>query len=337
MTSNYCGVATDEFMSTSGLFLLVIVGAETLIGAWINAFIVTICCIDILKNKFLRAADQILMVLATNRFCFLITAMLWALLKTLNPMIYYKNFVFRGVKVILWFFISSNLWLSACLCLFYCVKIATFRHSIFISLKLRIARAVPGLLLGSVLLSLINSLPFLNLIFTTHCDTANATVSGNRTANQTKMHTDLLKVFSFCSFGFSMVLAIFVISALLLLTSLWRHSQQLKNSLTSYTSPRMTAHVRAVKMITYFLVIYLVNFVALMILLTDVFSEDRVEGGCFGELTAGVQLASLQESQGAGISTGWLGKLAQVGTEEVGQLLPSLASPGGAGAGLKPQ
>lgn len=273
MATKDCGVPTDEF-TTPVLITLVIVGIETVFGAWINIFIVTICCIHSLKNKSLRASDQILMVLATNRFCFLITGMLQVLCKTLSPEIYYKELVFRGLKATLWFFISSNLWLAACLCLFYCVKIANFSHSLFISLKLKISRAVPALLLSSEVLSFLTTIPFFNLIYTAQCDTPNATASGNITTNQINMHTDWLKLLFLCGVGFSVVFVIFVTSAILLLVSLWRHARQVRGVLSSHAGPQTAAHVRAVKIIMYFLVTYLVNFVALMLLLTNMFAEN---------------------------------------------------------------
>ncbi|XP_054826762.1 taste receptor type 2 member 40-like [Eublepharis macularius] len=250
-----------------------IVGTEAVVGAWINAFIVMMCCIDRFKNKFLGAGDKILMFLAANRFCFLIAGMLQELYRTLSPAIYYK-YIHRGVRAILWFFISSNLWLAACLCVFYCVKIANFNHSLFIYLKLKISSTVPVLLLGSELLSLVNTFPFFSMIYIPQGDIPNATATGNITVNQIQRHTDLFKIFLYCGLGFFVVLVIFIISALLLLISLWQHARQLRDGFSGYRSPRMATHVRAVKIITYFLVTYLVNFVALMVLLMDIFSED---------------------------------------------------------------
>ncbi|XP_060114389.1 taste receptor type 2 member 40-like [Heteronotia binoei] len=273
MSTGACSPPQDE-SPAFGLIVLAIIGAETIVGAWINAFIVTVCCIDRLKNKSLGAVDRILLVLATNRFCFLITGMLRLLCKTLSPKIYYSDFFYRGLKATLWFFISSNLWLAACLCLFYCLKIANFSHSLFVSLKLKISRAVPALLLSSALLSFVNTTPFFGMIYTFQCNIPNATASGNVTTYQIDMHTNWGMLLFLCGFGFSVVFVIFVVSAILLLVSLWQHAWQLRDVLSSYTSPRMAAHVQAVKLITSFLITYLVNFVALMVLLTNTFSED---------------------------------------------------------------
>ncbi|XP_077172482.1 taste receptor type 2 member 40-like [Paroedura picta] len=270
MATDACSVPVDE-LTAFKLTMLVIFGMESIVGAWVNAFIVTICCISRLKNKSLSAGDQILMVLAANRFCFLITGMLRILCKTLSPTIYYKDFVYQGLKATLWFFISSNFWLAGCLCLFYCLKIANFSHRLFISLKLKISQAVPALLLSSELLSFVNIIPFYNPIYTSECNMQNATTSGNATANQISMKTDSDQLLYVCGLSFSVGLVIFVTSAVLLLVSLWRHTQRLRDVLSSGGSASMAAHVRAVKVIMHFVITYLVNFVALMILLTNAF------------------------------------------------------------------
>lgn len=263
----------EETLTVANLIMLTIVVSEATVGLWINGFIVVTFCTDRFKNRFLSAGERILASLAINRICFLFTGMFHVLCRQLSPSIYYSDFVFWGVRALHWFFMSSNLSFAACLCIFYCVKIAIFSHSLFIHLKLKISRMVPALLLGSVLLSLINTTHFFRVLYTTQCDVPNPTASGNVTANPIQKHTDLLTVFLFCGFFPSVVFVIFIISALLLLVSLWRHIRQAKDGSATRCTPQMDAHVRAVKVIVSFLITYLFNFMALMCLLTNLVAE----------------------------------------------------------------
>lgn len=61
-----------------------------------------------------------------------------------------SKFYFR----ISWSFINTlTFWPTSWLAVFYRVKIASFSHPIFFWLKCRVSRSVPGLLLGSLILS----------------------------------------------------------------------------------------------------------------------------------------------------------------------------------------
>ncbi|XP_009865655.1 PREDICTED: taste receptor type 2 member 119-like, partial [Apaloderma vittatum] len=54
-------------------------------------------------------------------------------------------------------------WICSFLSIFYCIKIANFRHTFFTYMKVKIDRIVPWLFLGSVLLSLVISILFYDI------------------------------------------------------------------------------------------------------------------------------------------------------------------------------
>ncbi|KAG6934193.1 taste receptor type 2 member 40-like [Chelydra serpentina] len=137
---------------------------------WINSFIVAVNCVGRVKQRCLSSSDTILTVLAFSRCCFLLKTTLQTFCSTFYPEIYYQNSIFQAFRAVTWFLNSSNQWFAACLCVFYCVKIANFSNPLFICLKFKISRLLPWLLLGSVLLSLFSSLPFLNAIYKIECD-----------------------------------------------------------------------------------------------------------------------------------------------------------------------
>ncbi|XP_067424406.1 taste receptor type 2 member 9-like [Emydura macquarii macquarii] len=60
----------------------------------------------------------------------------------------------------LWIFSNTvGLWFTACLSIFYCVKITSCKQPLFLRMKQRISVMVPKLLLGSLLVSSVSSIP----------------------------------------------------------------------------------------------------------------------------------------------------------------------------------
>uniref|UniRef100_A0A8C8RTP6 Taste receptor type 2 n=1 Tax=Pelusios castaneus TaxID=367368 RepID=A0A8C8RTP6_9SAUR len=252
MGDNNCTILKGDDVTASNIIVLIITLSVASVGMWINSFIVAVNCIEHIKHRCLSSNDNILAAVATSRFCFLFKTMLRIFYSTFYPWIYYKSSVLQAFRAVTWFLNSSNQWFAACLCAFYCVKIANFSHPLFICLKFKISKLVPWLLLASVLLS-----------FSINYKMANVTV-------QTAVSAVLL----ICGTGFSMAFTIFIISALLLLFSLWRHTWHMQNNSSSFRSPRMEAHIQAMKTIMSFFIFNAINFIILLILLTDIFPEN---------------------------------------------------------------
>uniref|UniRef100_A0A8C4WHW0 Taste receptor type 2 n=1 Tax=Gopherus evgoodei TaxID=1825980 RepID=A0A8C4WHW0_9SAUR len=248
-------------ITESSIIILVILACEAFVGMWINSFIVAVNCVERVKQRYLSSTDNILAVLAFSRFCFLLKIMLQTFYSTFYPEIYYLNSIFQVFRAVTWFFNNSNQWFAACLCVFYCVKIANFSHPLFICLKFKISRLVPWLLLGSVLLSLFK------------CNDFNSSLKRIYNVKNITVETSLSQILSSCGVGFSMAFTIFIISAFLLLFSLWRHTRQMQNNSSSFRSPSVEAHIQAMKAIMSFFLINIVDFTALLILLANAYEE----------------------------------------------------------------
>ncbi|XP_053880124.1 taste receptor type 2 member 40-like [Malaclemys terrapin pileata] len=273
MGDNDCNFVKEDDITNSSIIVLVILVCEAFVGMWINSFIMAVNCVGCVKQRCLSSTDNILAVLAFSRFCFLLKTTLQTFCSTFYPEIYYLHSVFQAFRAVTWFLNSSNQWFAACLCVFYCVKIANFSHPLFIWLKFKISRLVPWLLLGSVLFSLFSSLPFLNAIYKIECNDFNSSLKRHYNAKNVTVETSVSQVLSICGTGFSMAFTIFIISASLLLFSLWRHTQQMQNNSSSFRSPCMEAHIQAMKTIVSFFLINIVNFIALLTLLTNIYQE----------------------------------------------------------------
>ncbi|XP_067401055.1 taste receptor type 2 member 40-like [Emydura macquarii macquarii] len=276
MGDNNCNILKEDFFTLSSIIVLVIISSEVFVGMWINSFIVAVNCIERVKHRCQSSSDNIVAVLATSRFCFLFKTMLQTFCSTFYPWIYYKSSVLQAFRAVTWFLSSSNQCFATCLYVFYCVKIANFSHPLFICLKFKISKLVPWLLLASVFFSLFISLPFLNAIYKIQCNDFNSSNPINYNAVNITVETAISSVLLICGTGFSMSFTIFIISALLLLFSLWRHTRQMQNNASSFRSPSMKAHIQAMKAIMSFLIINVINFMALVIILTDIFQENFV-------------------------------------------------------------
>uniref|UniRef100_A0A8B9QV46 Taste receptor type 2 n=1 Tax=Anas platyrhynchos TaxID=8839 RepID=A0A8B9QV46_ANAPL len=242
-----------QFNATSyDITVMLVITLQAFAGMWINAFIVAVSCLTWVKKKSFNSSEKILLFLGCSRFWFL--CVIWAY--TITSMIFHWQTFISGVtpifSLLLCFSNSSNMWASACLYVFYCVKIANFRHIFFIYLKVKIDRIVPWLLLASVVLSLVMWV---------------ATSVPTPLDMSTKVNEEMSKQYSpvlyICSFGFSIAFMIVIFSALLLLFSLWRHKCKMQTSSAKDLS--MDSHIKAMKSLLSFFIIYGINFTCLIL------------------------------------------------------------------------
>ncbi|NWV85843.1 TA2R9 protein, partial [Dasyornis broadbenti] len=236
---------------------------ETVAGMWINAFIVCVLCIAWVKKKTLNSNEKILLLLGCSRFWYLCVSWIYYFLSVIYPSYLYVHPILQLAVSIQSFFDHSNLWVSASLCVFYCIKIANFRNSCFINLKVKIDRMVPQLLLGSEILALTIAIIAYDIADKPHCNNRNDTGEGNFWKANIKMDKHFFPSFFLAGFGYAASFMAVIFSAVFLLFSLWRHKRKMQTN--SMKSLSMDAHIRAMKSILSFLVMYSINFVCLVL------------------------------------------------------------------------
>ncbi|NXV06266.1 TA2R7 protein, partial [Cettia cetti] len=225
----------------------------------INAFILCVLCIGWVKKKTLNSNEKILLLLACSRFWYLGISWVYSFLLIIHPYNFCFPLLLESLAGIQSFFDCSNIWISACLCVFYCIKIANFRDSFFIYLKEKIDRMVSWLLLGSVLLALLFSILVYRISNETHCSSQNYSSQGYYLKHIIRVDEHVVPIFFFTGLVFSTSLTAVMCSALLLLFSLWRH--KCKMQANSMNSLSMEAHIKAMKSILSFLLMYSINFI----------------------------------------------------------------------------
>ncbi|XP_063280061.1 taste receptor type 2 member 9-like [Prinia subflava] len=250
-------------VTSYGTITVAIITLEAFAGMWINAFIVCVLCIGWFKKKTLNSNEKILLLLGCSRFCYLCFTWVYCCLSITYPNYLYVQITFQLIIFFQSSFTSSNLWVSACLCVFYCIKIANFRNSFFIYLKVKIDRMVPWLLLASVLSALAIGIIAYDLADTKLSNKHNSTGQGNFPTMSGKMNESFFHLYFIYGFGVITSFTAVISSALLLLFSLWRHKRKMqKNSMNNLS---MEAHIKAMKSILSFFIMYSINFIFLML------------------------------------------------------------------------
>ncbi|XP_063280002.1 taste receptor type 2 member 10-like [Prinia subflava] len=254
----------QQYKVTSyGTITVAIMSLEAFAGMWINSFIVCVLCIGWMKKKTLNSNEKILLLLGCSRFCSLCVSWAYSFLSLIFPIYLYVHPILQLAVFFQAFFNQCNLWVSASLCVFYCIKIANFRNTFFIYLKVKIDRMVPWLLLGSVLSALALGTVISNLTETVQGNNLSSTCHRNFWEASIRMDKHFTSSFLLAGFGYAASFMAVVSSAVFLLFSLWRHKRKMQTN--SMKDLSMEAHIKAMKSILSFLVMYTINFVCLIL------------------------------------------------------------------------
>ncbi|XP_069506176.1 taste receptor type 2 member 40-like [Ambystoma mexicanum] len=165
-------------------------------------------------------------------------------------------------------FTYSTFWINTWLCVFYCVKIINICHPLLARLKQGISGIVPWLLTWSILASFCTSIP---TILSLHEDqfTVNST-STNSSLTGTVIRMSLSHKLLMSVMGCVVPMVLILVSAVLVLTSLYRHTQRMQQNTSGFNGgPSMEAHIRAARTILSLLALNVCFYVCLMMGITD--------------------------------------------------------------------
>ncbi|XP_007540119.1 taste receptor type 2 member 7-like [Erinaceus europaeus] len=266
--------------------LMFVVTGEFVVGILGNAFIGLVNCMDWIKKRKIASIDMILTSLAISRICLLCIILLDCFTLVLYPDVYATG---KQMRIIDFFWTLTNhlsVWFATCLSIFYFLKIANFFHPLFFWLKWRIDRLVLKILLGCLAISVFISLPVtrnLNNDFRL-CVKAkwkrNLTLKCRDSKAQyasIKIYLNLLTFFPF---------TVSLISFLLLILSLWRHTKQMQFTATGCQDTSMQAHVGAMKAVISFLLLFIAYYLAFLVATSSYFLPETELAVMVGELVA---------------------------------------------------
>ncbi|KAM6162656.1 taste receptor type 2 member 7-like [Erethizon dorsatum] len=266
--------------------LILIAFGEFSVGILGNAFIGLVNFMDWVKNRKIASIDLILMSLAISRICLLCAIVLDCFILVVYPDVYDTN---EKMKIIDFFWTLTNylsVSFATCLSIFYFFKIANFSHPLFLWMKYTIDRVVLWTLLVCLVLSVFISLPVTENLN----DNFRLCVKGRKKTNFTwrcGINKDLYastKVF--LNLGTLFPFAVSLLSFLLLILSLWRHTRKMKLNATGHGDPSTEAHVRAMKSVISFLLLFVAYCLAFLIATSSYFMPETELAVIFGELIA---------------------------------------------------
>ncbi|XP_036134796.1 taste receptor type 2 member 1 [Molossus molossus] len=237
---------------------------QFLIAVLANGIIVVVNGTELIKQRKMVPLDLLLCCLATSRICLQIVitySNLAVLSLTDLPLIPWISVIFMYIH-------ELELWLATWLSVFYCLKIVTIAHPLFLWLKLRISKLVPWLILGSLLYISFNCVFYHKYIWIISQKSWLGLFSENATT-QTK---DLFTLqFALLLAELLLPLLIFLISALLVIFSLGRHTQQMMSMTTGPRHPRMNVYISTLLSILSFLVLYLSQYMMAALVFFEIF------------------------------------------------------------------
>ncbi|XP_030066122.1 taste receptor type 2 member 40-like [Microcaecilia unicolor] len=249
----------------------IILLSEAFIGILTNSLTVTINVQDWIKYGSLNSCDKILLTIGLSNIAFQCIMISNDMCMLLWIEVFVLDYVYLIFFVLLMLMIYNSFWLTASLCIFYCIKIITFHHPVLAWLKLRISKIVPFLLLGSVIGPFLLIVP---AVWDTYKDYG-LNVSASLIDNSTFKSYRLRQTFSYSTasllLGCCMPFLLVLLSIILILTSLCRHARRMENNTGGFNKPRLEAHIGAAKTVIFLLFHYIVFYTAEVLLLFDTF------------------------------------------------------------------
>ncbi|XP_014392388.1 PREDICTED: taste receptor type 2 member 39 [Myotis brandtii] len=272
--TNTCSPPEDNLSPLNIILIFTVMGTECIIGIVANGFIVAINAAEWIKNKAVSTSGRILCFLSISRIALQSLMMLEITFHSTSPQFYYKDGVYDTLKVSFVFLHYCSLWFSAWLSFFYFVKIADFSYRLFLKLKWRITGLMPWLLWLSVFFALGYSMFFSYGIYTVYCNNSFPIPSSNSTKKIYITETNVVNLVLLYNLGIFIPLIMFILAATLLIISLKRHTLHMKSNATGSRDPSMEAHLGAIRAISYFLILYIFNAIALLLYMSNIFNAN---------------------------------------------------------------
>lgn len=221
----------------------------TFVGLIVNLFIAVVNCKTWVKSHRISSSDRILFSLSITRFFIL----------GLNTLLFFipntaRSVYFSTLFLTCWMFLDSNsLWFVTLLNALYCVKIANCQHSMFLLLKRNLSPKMPRLLLVCVLISAFTTLLYVVL---RQVAPLPESVSG-RNGTVFDINEGILSLLTPLVLSSLLQFILNVTAASLVINSLRRHVQRMHRNATVLWNPQTEAHLGAMKLMIYFLILYI--------------------------------------------------------------------------------
>ncbi|XP_056419472.1 taste receptor type 2 member 40-like [Hyla sarda] len=252
-------------------FLLAVLYVTCLVGFTVNMIMVVA---NFMKWKTLRslpACDKILSSLAISRGLSFISIFSWNSVFRFFPWIMNNSLVLSTFYIQFMFIFYSSHWLATLLCVFYCMKIVTYNYKLFIFLKTRISTMVPQLILSSLLISLISSLPFGWYGYDLKLQNLSNHSTGNMTEYEVVTVVNLNNRFLIYAVGSFLPFVIFSVANSLLIHFLLIHTRRMRSNESHIQSPNLESHFKALKSMSLFLLLQIIFLICMNLFISGTY------------------------------------------------------------------
>nr|XP_020835907.1 LOW QUALITY PROTEIN: taste receptor type 2 member 7-like [Phascolarctos cinereus] len=271
----------DILDAVESIFLIMMVG-EFIMGILGNGFIGLVNFIDWIKKRKIYLVDLILTTLAISRIALLFMILLDGFITILYPEAFDCEIILKLVDSIWTIANQLSVCFAPCLSIFYCLKIANFSHPLFLWLKWRINTVILIILLAS-LLNLYMSFLITEKFNEDFKGWESKKNKRNDTSNSVYFNTLI-----FLSLGTFFPFTLSLISLCLLILSMWKHTRKIKLNARDAGDPRTEIHLRAMKAVISFLVLFVIYCLAFLITSSSYFLPQKELAVMFGEIIAAI-------------------------------------------------
>ncbi|XP_077130070.1 taste receptor type 2 member 143-like [Ranitomeya variabilis] len=245
-------------LNAGWILMIIVVTLETVLGYSLSLFILVAGVNSLRTGQKLNPPNVIHLVIGVVNFAF---QCLLTLQGVLSKVYFYfvciKEFyspITVGTLTLTYF----TYWLTAWLCIYYCVTISTFSHLVFAWTKRNFSMYLPHLLLLSAAGCLLISLPS---IWTTNSQvTPESSVNSSHDPKfiNCSVHTQPLYIQSASFLGCYVPFLLILVSIIVTNYSLIRHLWKIKQKESGLSQTKYQAHVNAVRTMWLFLTISII-------------------------------------------------------------------------------
>nr|XP_020644812.1 taste receptor type 2 member 4-like [Pogona vitticeps] len=220
-----------------------------------NSFIIATMIKKWAKCRRLASNDQLLLSLGLSNFCASALEIIfylprfWTGILLLFPPLYFFSFIV----------VMSRFWFTAWLCIFYCIKIMSSTHPLFIQCKLRISWLIPRLLVGSLLISIF-IFPFRNVFVQTQMNITTNATNGIKEMAPYGFTLPLGGIFFVVASGCPLLVVL--LCSILVVASLCKHIRRMTDKESCFQGFQTEGHVKAARTVLSLLFIYISFYVA---------------------------------------------------------------------------
>ncbi|KAM4628500.1 taste receptor type 2 member 40-like [Discoglossus pictus] len=251
---------------TDFVVFVVLFEAEVIAGILISTFIVIVNFLDWSEKKMLSSCDQILLALGISNACYPWFSGCLLYICFVQPQSILANYFPVVYALTISAFLSSS-WITALLCLYYFVKIVQFPNGLLVRLKMKIDLLVPWLILVVNVVSILSSIP-MALNFSNVYSNVTNPITGNISSVTSWISNNSMQIVSPLIPNFLVPFLTVMVTTCCIMRYLSSHTRNMEQNMGE--AGNLKVHRRAARTMLSLILLYLVFYVAQLVLVSSV-------------------------------------------------------------------